>query len=74
MTSSAEQNLASLGITLPEAPSPAANYVPYVIVGDMVYVSGQVPFVNGGLQVPARLAVLSQLSRLQEKPVFVLSI
>jgi enamine deaminase RidA (YjgF/YER057c/UK114 family) len=55
MTSSAEQNLASLGITLPEAPSPAANYVPYVIVGDMVYVSGQVPFVNGGLQVTGKV-------------------
>lgn len=50
MTSVAEQNLASLGITLPEAPAPAANYVPFVIVGDIVYVSGQVPFINGGLQ------------------------
>lgn len=37
-----ESRLAELGITLPEAPAPAANYVPYVQVGDMVYVSGQI--------------------------------
>ena len=55
MTSPAELNLKNLGITLPEAPSPAANYMPYVIVGDMVYVSGQVPFVNGGLQVTGKV-------------------
>lgn len=34
--------LAELGETLPAAPAPAANYVPYVQVGDMVYVSGQI--------------------------------
>lgn len=34
--------LAELGETLPDAPAPAANYVPYVIVGDLVFVSGQV--------------------------------
>lgn len=37
-----ESRLAEMGITLPEAPAPAANYVPYVQVGDMVYVSGQI--------------------------------
>lgn len=34
--------LVELGETLPDAPAPAANYVPYVIVGDLVFVSGQV--------------------------------
>ena len=34
--------LAELGETLPDAPAPAANYVPYVIAGDLVFVSGQV--------------------------------
>jgi enamine deaminase RidA (YjgF/YER057c/UK114 family) len=36
------QRLADLGVTLPDAPAPAANYVPYVQVGSTVYVSGQI--------------------------------
>lgn len=34
--------LAEMGLSLPEAPAPAANYVPYVISGNHVYVSGQI--------------------------------
>jgi len=37
-----EARLKELGIALPDAPAPAANYVPYVIVGDLVFVSGQI--------------------------------
>ncbi|RLJ41298.1 enamine deaminase RidA (YjgF/YER057c/UK114 family) [Litoreibacter meonggei] len=37
-----ETRLAELGVTLPDAPAPAANYVPSVIVGDTVYISGQI--------------------------------
>lgn len=37
-----EQRLADLGVTLPEAPAPAANYVPYVVSGNLVHVSGQI--------------------------------
>jgi enamine deaminase RidA (YjgF/YER057c/UK114 family) len=34
--------LAERGITLPNAPAPAANYVPYVLIGNTLYVSGQI--------------------------------
>ncbi|SEO71119.1 Enamine deaminase RidA, house cleaning of reactive enamine intermediates, YjgF/YER057c/UK114 family [Salinihabitans flavidus] len=37
-----EDKLAGLGVTLPDAPAPAANYVPYVQIGDLLYVSGQI--------------------------------
>jgi enamine deaminase RidA (YjgF/YER057c/UK114 family) len=42
MSDPIETRLAELGLTLPDAPAPAANYVPYVISGNTVYVSGQV--------------------------------
>lgn len=37
-----ESRLAELGVMLPDAPAPAANYVPFVVVGTTVYVSGQI--------------------------------
>jgi enamine deaminase RidA (YjgF/YER057c/UK114 family) len=40
--SATDQRLAELGVTLPSAPAPAANYVPYVVTGGMIYVSGQI--------------------------------
>lgn len=42
MSTDFDQRLAGLGLTLPDAPAPAANYVPYVVVGNTLYVSGQV--------------------------------
>ncbi len=42
MAGKIEARLAELGVSLPDAPAPAANYVPFVQVGDTVYVSGQV--------------------------------
>lgn len=43
--------LAELGIELPEAPAPAANYVPYVVTGNLIIVSGQLPMVDGKITV-----------------------
>ena len=42
-----KEKLARLGITLPPCPSPLANYVPYRIAGDLVFISGQIPVING---------------------------
>jgi len=47
--SSIEPRLAELGVTLPDAPAPAANYVPFVTAGNIVYVSGQVSQDSSGL-------------------------
>lgn len=41
--------LQELGLTLPAAPAPAANYVPFVRSGDLVFVSGQISQGPGGL-------------------------
>jgi enamine deaminase RidA (YjgF/YER057c/UK114 family) len=49
MTARVDARLAELGITLDAPPAPAANYVPYVVSGDLVFVSGQVPMTSAGL-------------------------
>ena len=44
-----EARLAELGIELPNPSAPAANYVPFVQVGDLVYISGQISMDADGL-------------------------
>jgi len=55
MTSTIDERLNELGITLPDPSAPAANYVPFVITGSQVFISGQVPFFNGELHFKGRL-------------------
>jgi enamine deaminase RidA (YjgF/YER057c/UK114 family) len=38
-----EEKLAAMGLTLPKAPTPLANYVPFKRDGDTLYLSGQGP-------------------------------
>lgn len=44
-----EARLAELGITLPEPAAPVASYVPAVEAGGMLFISGQISFVDGAL-------------------------
>ena len=46
-----ETTLAEMGIIPPDAPTPAANYVPFVVTGQMVHVSGQLPADAAGLRI-----------------------
>ncbi len=50
MTGAIDARLRELGIDLPQAAAPAANYVPYVISGNLVFIAGQVTFWNGELK------------------------
>ncbi len=51
MTDEISKRLETLGITLPVAAAPAANYVPYVISGNTLYLSGQLPMEGGKVAV-----------------------
>ena len=42
-----EERLANLGIVLPDAPSPAANYLPYILSGNQLLIAGQAAVVDG---------------------------
>jgi len=50
MTSQIEARLKELGITLPTPPAPIASYVPFVVSGKLVFVSGQVTASSDGLK------------------------
>ncbi len=42
MSQTITDRLAAAGITLPAAPAAVANYVPYLIAGDLLFISGQI--------------------------------
>jgi enamine deaminase RidA (YjgF/YER057c/UK114 family) len=50
-----ESKLEKLGLQLPEAAPPAANYEPFQRIGNLLFVSGQLPTVNGELKYPGQL-------------------
>ena len=55
MLGKVEASLSEKGFELPKAASPAANYVPYTITDSLVYVSGQITYLNGKLKFIGRL-------------------
>ena len=56
MAGQIEAKLAELGITLPRPMPPIANYVPYVLTGNLVIVSGQVPAIDGKIAITGKVS------------------
>ncbi|RWH81148.1 MAG: RidA family protein [Mesorhizobium sp.] len=50
MSETIEKRLSDLGVTLPVAAAPAANYVPYSRSGNLLFIAGQLPLSEGKLQ------------------------
>lgn len=50
-----ETRLKELGIVVPMAPSPAANYIPFVRTGNQVHIAGQVPVKDGRFRYVGKL-------------------
>lgn len=77
-----EEKLDKLGITLPTPPKPVASYIPVVKTGNLVFVSGQIPIIDGKVaycgkvtkdlsiedaQRAARLCVINALAQLKSE-------
>lgn len=58
--------LTELGLTLPAAAAPAANYVPTVLSGNLLFVSGQLPLADGKLLYTGKLGEAVTLEQGQE--------
>ena len=58
-----DARLQAAGITLPDAPPPAASYVPWVRTGDLVMTAGQIPVAGGA---PISTGVLGADRTLEE--------
>ena len=50
MAGKIESRLQELGIELPEAAAPAANYIPYVVSGKLIFVAGQITLKDGKIE------------------------
>lgn len=55
MTDTIEKRLAELGVSLPAAAAPAANYVPFMRSGSLILTAGQLPLKDGKLAVSGLL-------------------
>ena len=55
MTNIIDQRLKELNIELDDASVPAGSYVPYVITNNLVFISGQLPFIDGKLTIKGKV-------------------
>jgi enamine deaminase RidA (YjgF/YER057c/UK114 family) len=65
MPNDVESRLAALGLKLPGAPSPAANYVPYVVAQGLAFIAGQAPVIDGKYQSVGRVGAEVSLDAAQ---------
>jgi enamine deaminase RidA (YjgF/YER057c/UK114 family) len=66
MTGEVDARLAELGIEVPEAAAAVANYVGYVRSGNLVFVSGQVPLVDGAFKFQGKVGAEFSVEEGQE--------
>jgi len=55
MTGTVEQRLADLGVAIPAAAAPAANYVPWRRLGGQLFIAGQLPMRDGKVAISGRV-------------------
>ena len=66
MAGTIDANLAKLGITLPTPAAPVANYIAYNIVGNLLVVSGQIPFDDGKVAFTGKVGSALSIEQGQE--------
>jgi enamine deaminase RidA (YjgF/YER057c/UK114 family) len=66
MAGKIDARLAELGIELPKAAAPAANYIPYVRTGNLVFISGQGAFRDGAFEYLGRVGENMSIEEAQQ--------
>ena len=63
---SVQERLSEMGLTLPQPPRPVAVYVPAVRAGELIFVSGQIPQIDGQLQQQGKVGRQVSLEQAQD--------
>ncbi|MBO0709940.1 MAG: RidA family protein [Acetobacteraceae bacterium] len=61
-----ETRIAELGLALPDPAAPIANYVPYVVAGTLVAISGQGPVIGGTIAFTGKIGETLTIEQGQE--------
>ena len=64
--SAIDDRLHELGLELPPPPAPVASYVPYLRAGDLVFIAGQIPMIDGELLYPGTVGDDVDIEQAQE--------
>ncbi len=66
MSGQVESKLGDLGITLDPPPAPAANYVPFVVTGNLVFIAGQIPSTKDGIKYKGQVGSTVSINQAQD--------